>query len=45
MLFVGCETKPSGQTYVRPGGVDVGNVNSSITGTINPANLGQGGVR
>jgi hypothetical protein len=27
--------------FVRPSGIDVGNVNSSIVGTINPANLGQ----
>ena len=26
---------------LRPSGIDVGNVNSSIVGTINPANLGQ----
>jgi hypothetical protein len=30
--------------YLRPPGIDVGNVNSSIVGTINPANLGQGGI-
>jgi hypothetical protein len=30
--------------YLRPPGIDVGNVNSSIIGTINPANLGQGGI-
>jgi hypothetical protein len=30
--------------WLRPPGIDVGNVNSSITGTINPANLGQGGI-
>jgi hypothetical protein len=27
--------------FLRPSGIDVGNVNSSIVGTINPANLGQ----
>jgi starvation-inducible outer membrane lipoprotein len=26
---------------LRPSGIDVGNVNTSIVGTINPANLGQ----
>jgi len=30
--------------FLRPPGIDVGNVNSAITGTINPANLGQGGI-
>jgi hypothetical protein len=30
--------------WLRPPGIDVGNVNSSIVGTINPANLGQGGI-
>jgi len=48
-LFMGCETPSSNQAvaraaYVRPPGIDVGNVNSSIVGTINPANLGQGGI-
>ena len=32
------------EVYLRPPGIDVGNVNSSIVGTINPANLGQGGI-
>ena len=32
------------EAWLRPPGIDVGNVNSSITGTINPANLGQGGI-
>jgi hypothetical protein len=36
------EVPPS--AYLRPPGIDVGNVNSSIIGTINPANLGQGGI-
>jgi hypothetical protein len=36
------ECPPS--AWLRPPGIDVGNVNSSITGTINPANLGQGGI-
>ena len=27
--------------FLRPSGIDVGNVNSTIVGTINPANLGQ----
>jgi hypothetical protein len=30
--------------FVRPSGIDVGNVISTIGGTINPANLGQGGI-
>jgi hypothetical protein len=42
-LFIGCETTSSGRVaFLRRSGVDVGNVNSAITGTINPANLGQG---
>ena len=36
------ECPPS--AWLRPPGIDVGNVNSSIVGTINPANLGQGGI-
>ena len=36
------ECAPS--AWLRPPGIDVGNVNSSIVGTINPANLGQGGI-
>jgi hypothetical protein len=32
------------EAFLRPPGIDVGNVNSAITGTINPANLGQGGI-
>ena len=36
------ECPPS--AWLRPPGIDVGNVNSSIIGTINPANLGQGGI-
>jgi len=32
------------EAFLRPPGIDVGNVNSSIVGTINPANLGQGGI-
>ena len=38
-----CPTCPE-EAYLRPPGIDVGNVNSSIVGTINPANLGQGGI-
>jgi hypothetical protein len=48
-LFIACETTPSGRVeapaaFARPSGIDVGNVNSSIAGTINPGNLGQGGI-
>jgi hypothetical protein len=49
-LFIGCETTTTGRVeapaafFLRPPGIDVGNVNSAITGTINPANLGQGGI-
>ena len=35
---------PPPAAFLRPPGIDVGNVNSAITGTINPANLGQGGI-
>jgi hypothetical protein len=30
--------------FFRPPGVDVGNVNSTIVGTVNPANVGAGGI-
>ncbi len=30
--------------FFRPPGVDVGNVNSTIVGTVNPGNLGVGGI-
>jgi hypothetical protein len=30
--------------FFRPPGVDVGNVNSNIVGTVNPGNLGVGGI-
>lgn len=30
--------------FFRPPGVDVGNVNSNIVGTVNPGNLGTGGI-
>ena len=45
---VGAEEAPCPEcppsAWLRPPGIDVGNVNSSIIGTINPANLGQGGI-
>jgi hypothetical protein len=48
-LFMGCATTSSSRVeapsaFVRPPGIDVGNVNGAIAGTINPANLGQGGI-
>jgi hypothetical protein len=48
-LFIGCETTSSSRVeasaaFLRPPGIDVGNVNSAIAGTINPGNLGQGGI-
>ena len=47
LLLGACNSSPYQQqnaAYLRPPGIDVGNVNSSIVGTINPANLGQGGI-
>ena len=35
---------PTETAFFRPPGVDVGNVNSSIVGTVNPGNLGVGGI-
>ncbi|HEX7517231.1 MAG TPA: hypothetical protein VF345_08085 [Chthoniobacterales bacterium] len=44
-----CILAAAGQTetetaFFRPPGVDAGNINSSAIGTINPANIGAGGV-
>jgi starvation-inducible outer membrane lipoprotein len=44
LLLGACASSPHPQqkaASVRPSEIDVGNVNSSIVGTINPANLGQ----
>jgi len=44
LLLGACTSSPYQQqkaASLRPSGIDVGNVNSSIVGTINPANLGQ----
>ena len=44
LLLGGCASSPYQQqeaAFLRPPGIDVGNVNSTIVGTINPANLGQ----
>ena len=35
---------PTETAFFRPPGVDVGNVNSNIVGTVNPGNLGNGGI-
>ncbi len=35
---------PTETAFFRPPGVDVGNINSNIIGTINPGNIGAGGV-
>ncbi|PYL13268.1 MAG: hypothetical protein DMF43_05950 [Verrucomicrobia bacterium] len=35
---------PTETAFFRPPGVDVGNVNSNIVGTVNPGNLGVGGI-
>ena len=35
---------PTETAFFRPPGVDVGNVNSTIVGTVNPGNLGVGGI-
>jgi starvation-inducible outer membrane lipoprotein len=49
LLLGACAQSPYEQqnttaAFLRPPGIDVGNVNSTIVGTINPANLGQGGI-
>ena len=47
LLLEACAQSPYQQrnaAFLRPPGIDVGNVNSTIAGTINPANLGQGGI-
>lgn len=49
LLLGACTSSPyqhqqQNAAYLRPPGIDVGNVNSTIVGTINPANLGQGGI-
>ena len=47
LLLGACAPAPYQQqkaAFLRPSGIDVGNVNSAIVGTINPANLGQGGI-
>ena len=47
LLLGACASSPYQQqkaAFLRPPGIDVGNVNSTIAGTINPANLGQGGI-
>jgi hypothetical protein len=35
---------PTETAFFRPPGVDVGNVNSTIVGTVNPGNIGTGGI-
>jgi hypothetical protein len=47
LLLGACAPSPYQQqnaAFLRPPGIDVGNVNSTIAGTVNPANLGQGGI-
>jgi hypothetical protein len=48
LLLGACAQSPYQQqktaAFLRPPGIDVGNVNSTIVGTVNPANLGQGGI-
>jgi hypothetical protein len=46
-LFAGFPPLPGLQTetaFFRPPGVDVGNINSTIVGTVNPGNIGSGGI-
>jgi FecR protein. len=45
-LFAGFPTveAPTETAFFRPPGVDVGNVNSPIVGTVNPGNIGSGGI-
>lgn len=35
---------PTETALFRPPGVDVGNINSTIVGTVNPGNIGAGGI-
>ncbi len=35
---------PTETAFFRPPGVDVGNINSTIVGTVNPGNIGSGGI-
>jgi hypothetical protein len=47
LLLGACTPSPYEQqnaAFLRPPGIDVGNVSSTIVGTVNPANLGQGGI-
>ena len=46
LILEACTSSPYQQqkAALRPSGIDVGNVNGAIVGTINPANLGQGGI-
>jgi hypothetical protein len=45
-LFAGFPAIPglTETAFFRPPGVDVGNVNSTIVGTVNPGNIGSGGI-
>jgi hypothetical protein len=44
-LFAGFPSLPGLQTaFFPPPGVDVGNINSTIVGTVNPGNIGTGGI-
>src|SRR4030095_7735653 len=44
-VFAGFPSLEQAETsFFRPPGVDVGNVNSTIVGTVNPANVGAGGI-
>jgi len=44
-LFAGFPSVQATETaFFRPPGVDVGNINSTIVGTVNPANVGAGGI-
>jgi hypothetical protein len=44
-LFAGFGPEaPTETAFFRPPGVDVGNVNSTIVGTVNPGNIGGGGI-
>jgi FecR protein len=43
-LFAGFQQPPTETAFFRPPGIDVGNVNSTIVGTVNPGNIGGGGI-
>jgi hypothetical protein len=43
-LFAGFPSLETPTAFFPPPGVDVGNINSTIVGTVNPGNIGTGGI-